>query len=169
MRPQRIPHRPLYPALGHARNVQDLAVGSDSGVWFVSNTNNIIGEYNYINQTITAYIPPPSYSAVSTIAAGPDDNIWTNANAHIDVYVLKVLTVNPKHLTFTTVGQMLSFKVSEVGTTHWTAQSSNTAVATVAQGNISRKFNVTATGSGRCVITVSDAIGNLINVKVTVP
>src|SRR5215472_3212189 len=154
---------------GFKRNVQDVAVGPDQGIWFVSGTGAIIGEYNYKSQTVTGYIPPQSFAGPLSMIAGPDENVWTSAGQNVDVYVLKVLTVNPKTLRFTGIGQQLSFRVTETGTSHWSAQSSNLAVATVAQGGNQRTFVVTAVGSGKCVITVSDTIGNLINVKVTVP
>ncbi len=153
---------------GYQGNVQDLTIGPDEAVWFVSNNDNVIGEYNFVTQTVNAYIPPSSFSNSYAITAGPDGNIWATANGKMNVYVIRVLTTSPKSLTFSSSGQMLPIKVTETGTTHWTAQTSNSAVASVVQGTNSRTFEVTANEPGTCHITISDAVGNLVSIHVKV-
>jgi len=155
---------------GFSGNVQDLTIGPDKAVWFVGSLGNpdVIGEYNYITQTITAYIPPNNSFGSFAIVAGPDGNIWATNRGNMNVYVLKVLTVSPRALKFTNAGQVKAVKVTENGTYHWTAQSSNTLVATVAKGPNAHTFEVTSVGSGNCVVTIADNFGNSFNVKVTV-
>jgi len=58
--------------------------------------------------------------------------------------------------------------VTESGTAAWTATSSNTGVATVAQGSPASHFTVTSVAAGSAKITVSDAVGNSFVVHVTV-
>jgi streptogramin lyase len=155
---------------GYDGNVQDLTIGPDKAVWFVASRSNfnIIGEYNYLTQTVTAYVPPNSSYASYAITAGPDGNIWATSRGDMNVYVLKVLTVSPRSLKFARTGQVLSVKVTENGTYHWTVQSSNTLVATVAKGPNAHTFEVTSVGSGTCVLTIADNFGNSFNVNVKV-
>jgi virginiamycin B lyase len=152
-------------------NPEDLAVGPDNGIWFVSNQYSVLGEYNYTTNTVTAYMPPSGGNAPFAIVAGLDGNMWATApggKGQIDVYVLKVLTVYPKKLKFTSDGQTLSIRVTEHGVYKWTAVSSNQNVATVAKGPNAHTFEVTSVGSGTCVVTIADNFGNSFNVKVTV-
>ena len=51
---------------------------------------------------------------------------------------------------------------------YFTAQSSDTTVATVAQSNSQNAFIVTAVKSGTCKVLISDAYGNTVSVPVTV-
>jgi hypothetical protein len=153
---------------GYVGNVEDLTIGPDKAVWFAGSSPNVIGEYNYLTHTITAYIPPNNSFGSFAITAGPDGNIWATSRGDMNVYVLKVLTVSPRSLKFTSTGQATAVKVTENGAYHWTAQSSNVLVATVAKGPNAHTFEVTSAGSGTCVVTIADNFGNSFNVKVTV-
>jgi VCBS repeat-containing protein len=84
------------------------------------------------------------------------------------VLVTNPITVTPIKLSFSNSGQKKTVNVSETGTSSWTATSSNTAVAKVAQGHSKSSFTVTSVGNGSCKITISDSVGNSVAVKVTV-
>jgi spore maturation protein SpmB len=86
----------------------------------------------------------------------------------IDVLVIDPIKVTPTQLTFSGAGQMMAVMVSEKSVSSWTASSSNTAVATVAQGGSASTFDVTSVGVGTCKVKISDSVGNSVSVKVTV-
>lgn len=154
---------------GTAGPAQDLFRGADGKVWFVGSTAGVVGNIDPRTFTITAFVPPDQSDRPQALALGRDGNFWmTTATGHIDVYILNVLSVAPSTLTFASVGQMLALTVKESGTRKWTAASSNTAVATVAQGSPPSKFIVTSAAAGSCTITVKDSIGNSFGVGVTV-
>ncbi|HEY5095003.1 MAG TPA: hypothetical protein VII69_07815 [Candidatus Eremiobacteraceae bacterium] len=88
---------------------------------------------------------------------------------HIYVLVVNPLSVTPTKVNFTGDGQTKTLVAAENGTTAWTGTSSDTAVATVSQGSPSTNFIVTSVGSGSCKVTIADAAGNSVKVKVTVP
>lgn len=146
-----------------------LAVGPDGNPWWVSAQNNLIGQYDVPNQTMNFYYTPANFGQGNSLTAGPDGNIWSvDTSRTVDVYILKVMTATPASLTFATHPSTQSTTIAEAGTTAWTATSSNTAVATVAQGSPASKFNISAVASGTCKIIISDAIGNSFVVHVTV-
>jgi virginiamycin B lyase len=154
---------------GTAATAADLTRGADGKVWFVGSTAGVVGNIDPKTFTITAFVPPSQSDRPQALALGRDGNFWlTTATGHIDVYIIKVLSVTPSTLTFTSVGQMQTLTVAQTGTKKWTATTSNAAVATVVQGSPASKFVVTARGSGSCTITVKDSIGNSFSVSVTV-
>lgn len=157
-------------AWGMSLGAQDVASGPDRQVWFVGGQNGVIGEIDPLTLALTAYIPPVQTDAPLNFALGHDGNWWTTTQTgHIDVYVLKVLSVSPSSIAFTGKGQNKNLTVAEAGVTAWTASSTQPSVATVAPGTASNVFVVTSVGSGKCVVIVQDSIGNSFQVKVTVP
>jgi streptogramin lyase len=133
-------------------------------------TNTGIHEIDPTTLAITDFIPPNTGFTNTTLVMGPDGNVWVGAYHNvINVYIPKPLSVSPKSITFTGNGQMKTLTVTENGSHAWTAASSNTAVATVAQGGHANQFVVTSVGTGTAMVTISDAIGNLFKVKVKVP
>jgi virginiamycin B lyase len=150
-------------------NIEDMIVGPDGNPWFMD-TNTGIHEIDPTTLAITDFIPPNTGFTNTTLVMGPDGNVWVGAYHNvINVYIPKPLSVSPKSITFTGNGQMKTLTVTENGTHAWTAASSNTAVATVAQGGHANQFVVTSVGTGTAMVTISDAIGNLFKVKVKVP
>lgn len=149
-----------------------IAAGSNGNLFF-----NQIGSAKLGVSSTASHIRyidlPTANTTVSDLASGPDGNIWMTAadgpGSEVLVYVLRVMSVMPPNITFTSVGQMQTITISERGYHRtWTAQSSNTNVATVSLGSGADQFVVTAVGSGTCTITVSDLTGNSIAVPVTV-
>ena len=149
-----------------------IAAGSNGNLFF-----NQIGSAKLGVSSTASHIRyvdlPTASTTVSDVASGPDGNIWMTAEdrsaSEVLVYVLRVMTVTPSSISFSSVGQNQTITISERGYRRtWTAQSSNTQVATVSPGSPSDQFVVTATGSGTCTITVSDLTGNSIAVPVTV-
>ncbi len=146
-----------------------LTKGPDGNPWFAVSGYNIIGEMNVVTTQMTIDYPPSAFNQDYALTAGPDANIWAvDDGGEIDVYIIDVLSVTPKNLTFTNAGLMQSITVSQSGTTKWTAKSSKTSIATVAQGSSADIFNVTSVAAGKAQITVSDAKGNSFAVSVTV-
>lgn len=147
----------------------ELSIGPDKNIWFIGFYGGI-GDLDPVNLSITGYLPNYVADQTYTLALGPDGNFWiASETGHIDVFILKVLSVNPAIIGFGFIGQQQTVTVAEQGTKKWTASSSNTAVATVAQGTPGNKFVVTAIGSGSCTVTLKDKIGNRIGVPVSVP
>jgi VCBS repeat-containing protein len=108
---------------------------------------------------------------LNAVTTGPDGNLWVDTvggTPDVDVFVADPLTVKPSAVSFSAVGQRATLKVTQKGSTHWTAASSNPAVATVAPGGTKATFTVQAVGNGTCTITISDGAGNSVAVKVTV-
>ena len=156
---------------GAQETFQISTVGADGAPWFESGNNNVIFRINTSTGAVTTFSPPfQSSERPDSIASGPDGNLWVTTVGldNVYVHVLKPMTLTPKSLTFTAAGQNQTFTVSESGTTSWTASSTNTAVATVAQGSPANTFKVTSAGVGTCKIKVSDAVGNSASVSVTV-
>lgn len=143
--------------------------GGDGNPWWTVSGSNEIASYNTTANSLTVLFPPTGFSADYGISAGPDGNIWAlDTLGKTDIYILHVLSVSPKTLTFTGHPQTQNITVTEPGTTAWTAVSSNTGVATVVQGTPANVFKVTSVAHGTCNITVS-AMFNSFVVKVTVP
>jgi streptogramin lyase len=159
-------------SFGSNETEQFGAVGPDGNPWFASGNNNLVFNIDTVTHVVTTFSPPLlAGERPDALQTGPDGNIWvtTVGQNHIYVLVINPLTVNPRKLSFTGLGQNKNLTVSENGTTSWTATSSNTGVATVAQGSPNSKFIVTSVGSGSCKVTIADASGNSVKVKVTVP
>ena len=108
------------------------------------------------------YFDAPAEYLPNYIAVGPDGNIWMSDDSlrQIEVFIVDPIAVVPDGLTFPNVGGMQSVTVTEQGTSVWTASTNNPLVATVAQGQMSDQFVVTATGTGKCGIVVADSKGN---------
>ena len=67
------------------------------------------------------------------------------------------------------MGQTVTLTVTENGFTSWTAGTNKGSVATVAPVNGQPdEFLVTATGAGKCTISISDAKKNIFNVPISV-
>jgi streptogramin lyase len=144
--------------------------GPDGEPWCASGNDGVIFRVNTSAHTVTTFTPPLSPGArPDAVAPGPDGNVWMDSvGDDIDVLVLDPMTVSPTKLSFSGNGQTMTVTVSENGVSSWTATSSNTAVATVAQGNSASTFAVTSVGAGTCKIVISDGAGNSVAVKVTV-
>jgi streptogramin lyase len=146
-----------------------LAVGPDGNPWFAVTSDNVIGEFNTSTDQLTIDYPPTAFNSDYALTAGPDGNVWAlDSGGEIDVYIIKIISVTPKNLTFTHGGLMQAITVKENGATSWTAKSSKPSVATVAQGSPASIFNVTSVAAGKTQITVNDGKGNSFNVSVTV-
>lgn len=151
---------------------QFAAVGPDGNPWFASGNNNVVFNVDTTTLKVNLFDPPlKPGERPNALQTGPDGNIWVTTVGQGDIYVLVLdpLSVVPTKVTFTGDGQTKTLVATENGTTSWTAVSSNAAVATVAQGSPSSNFIVTSVGSGSCKVTIADAVGNSVKVKVTVP
>jgi virginiamycin B lyase len=149
---------------------QFCARGPDGEPWCASGNDGTVFRINTTSHTVTTFTPPLGSGArPDAVAAGSDGNLWVDSvGGYLDVLVTNPMTVTPTKLSFSAPGQKKTVSVSETGTRSWTAKSSNTAVATVAQGSSKSSFKVTSVGKGRCKITISDSVGNSVAVKVTV-
>jgi virginiamycin B lyase len=148
---------------------QFCARGPDGEPWCASGNDGTVFRINTTSHTVTTFTPPLGSGArPDAVAAGSDGNLWVAVGGYLDVLVTNPMTVTPTKLSFSAPGQKKTVSVSETGTRSWTAKSSNTAVATVAQGSSKSSFKVTSVGKGRCKITISDSVGNSVAVKVTV-
>ncbi len=159
-----------YNPYGFSGSGKYLAVGPDGDPWFGTNSASVIGEFDPSTLQMSYYYPPTNYGAANALTSGPDGNIWTidNGTRGIQVYILNIISVSPSSLTFTATGQNSNVVVTQHGTTAWTASSTNTAIATVAQGSPADTFKVTSVGAGQCKIIVTDSVGNSFPVHVTV-
>src|SRR6202042_3265 len=149
---------------------QFCSLGPNGDPWCASRNDSNIFDLDTTKHTVTTYTPPLG-SGVSpdALAAGPDGNVWIDTvGGAIDVLVTNPLKVTPKSLKITGTGTKQTLTVSENGVSTWTATSSNTSVATVAQGKQKTMFTVTSVGSGKCKITLADAVGNSVAVNADV-
>ncbi len=146
------------------------ARGPDGQPWCASGDDGTVIRVNVASHTATTFTPPLSPGArPDAVAAGPDGNVWVDTvGGDLDVLVMAPITLSATKLTFSGPGQMQSVTVSQQGVSSWTASSSNTAVATVAQGANSSTFDITSAGAGTCKVTIADGVGNSATVKITV-
>jgi streptogramin lyase len=163
----------FFNGFGFSGSGKAMTVGPDGNPWFCTGTQSTIGEFNVSSGSMSFFLPPNNFGSSTTcnsLTAGPDGNIWAvdSSARSINVYILNVIGVSPTTLTFTGTGQNQTITVTEPGTSAWTATSSNTGVATVAQGSPASHFTVTSVAAGTCKIIVTDAIGNSFAVHVTV-
>lgn len=144
--------------------------GPDGEPWCADGVDGVIFRVNTSAHTITTFTPPLSPGArPDAVAPGPDGNVWMDSvGDDIDVLVLDPIKVSPARLSFSGTGQTMDVTVTENGVSSWTATSSNAAVATVARGNSASTFVVTSVGAGSCKVTIADASGNSVAVKVAV-
>src|SRR5579872_1385463 len=151
----------LIPAPDTGNNaLEDMAIGPDGNPWFTGD-GTAIHEIDTKTLKITDYTPPNIGYSNYTLVTGPDKNVWVGAYQNvINVYIPHPLTVAPKSIAFTAIGQMSTLTATQSGTNAWTATSSNSNVASVKQGSAADKFIVTSVGSGHATVTINDAIGN---------
>ncbi len=149
---------------------QFCARGPDGDPWCASGNDGNIFRVNSKTHKVTTFTPPlGSGVRPDALATGADGNVWVDTvGGEIDVLVTNPITLSPRKLTFSAPGQHQNLSVSESGHSSWSAKSSNTAVATVAQGGSASSFKVTSVGAGTCRITISDGTGNSASAKVTV-
>jgi streptogramin lyase len=165
----------LFPGggtFGSNETEQFGAVGPDGNPWFASGDDNVVFNIDTATHVVTTFSPPLLVGErPDALATGPDGNIWvtTVGQNHIYVLVVDPLKVTPHKIAFTGTGQNVTVTVIEHGTNSWTAKSSDTSVATVMQGSQNSKFIVTSVGPGSCKVTIADAVGNSVRVKVSVP
>jgi len=118
-------------------------------------------------QGVHAYINPYQPGLIAT-AAGGDGNIWSvAANGDVVVYVLNVISVSPKSLTFTGPKQTAVLTVTYGGTGTLQAESLNGNIARVAPSG-KDAFTVTAHEAGTTQVVVGDSLHNSFPVNVTV-
>jgi len=115
----------------------------------------------------------PRLSSLGGLAIGHDGNIWFSQTNPVqdgmNVYVRRVMRVDPSSVVFSGVGQSHDVSVTE-SYYHdaWTASTSDPGVATVMQGNPQSVFAIESTGPGSATITIADAKHNDFQVQVTV-
>jgi streptogramin lyase len=157
---------------GSNETEQFCARGPDGQPWCASGSDGNIFRINTKAHTATTFTPPlATGSRPDALTAGADGNVWVDtigSSGQIVVFVINPMTVTPNKLTFSGTGLTQTLSVTEKSVAAWTAKSSNSAVATVAQGGSSASFNVTSVSVGTCTITISDAIGNSVTIRVTV-
>jgi virginiamycin B lyase len=149
--------------------LQFVTRGPDGNPWFATADGGVIFEVSTKTGAITSYTPPTSPEYPNTVATGPDGNVWviTIRTGHVLAYIPNPLSVTPRSLKFTSLGQAKDLNVVQHGTSSWTATSSDATIATVAPMGAS-KFVVTSAGVGKCKITIADAVGNFVKVAVVV-
>ena len=150
--------------------LQFCAEGPDGEPWCASRNDGNVFRVNTSSHTVTTFTPPlGSTDTPDALTAGSDGNVWVDTvGGKIDVFVSNPLKVTPDKLAFTALNRTDAVTVSEKGTSSWSASSSNTAVAKVAQGHSNSTFEVTSAGAGSCKVTISDGAGNTVAIKVTV-
>jgi virginiamycin B lyase len=158
-------------SLGFSSAAQELAPGPDGQIWISTGAaNGLIAAINPSTHVVTSFTSPFAGDFSNAIVAGPDKNIWvtTQAQGHVDTFILQVMTVTPKGITFTATGQNRTLTVSEPHTNAWKASSKNPLVASVAPGRSANRFVVTAIGAGSTTVTIADSIDNSFAIRVTV-
>ena len=135
-----------------------------------------IGKISLTGKIEEHLYPTPNrfVSYLGGLAIGTDGNIYfsqTNpVQDGVGVFLRLDVDVRPARVNFSGIGESRDLTVTE---THhvggWTASTSNSNVATVAQGGAQNIFTVTATGSGTATISISDSRSNEFDVPVTVP
>ena len=161
---------PFYNGFGFPSSGKFLTVGPDGNPWFGTSIGNELGEFDPTTNQMSYFYPPNNYGTSNGLTNGPDGNIWTvdSASRAVNVYILNVISVAPASVSFTAGGQSKTVVVTQPGTTKWTATSTKSSIATVAQGSQKSKFTITSVAAGSCKIIVSDAKGNSFAVHVTV-
>jgi streptogramin lyase len=150
-----------------------ITQGSDGNPWFTMQKNASVGTIDRKTGKVTVIPLPGGYSDSSSVTTGPDGNLWFLADApsapsQILVYVPQPLTVSPATLSFPQPTGSQTLTVSEAGRKKWTALSSNARIVSVKQSGPPNTFSVSAHAAGNAIITVRDAVGNYVQVPVTV-
>ena len=144
-------------------------------VWFVDEGSgpNEFGRLNIPSDTfakpLTPKPAPLKPCCAEFLTAGSDGNVYfTMDNAHVGVYVAMAMKLAPRSATLSVNGtQMFTVSEKKYGGT-WTASTSDSGIATVAPGQSSDEFVVTAHATGSCKITIKDDTGNSAVAKITV-
>jgi hypothetical protein len=157
-----------YPAnLGNGSNRQHSMVAGPNKLLYISGFGYVVG-YSPTNHVVhgRVYYPRGIYGT-PWIAAGPDEQLWTVTETNIAVLLLHKILPVPNNIVVS-VGNSMGLAVSEPKSNQkrFSAVSNNPSVATVF-GNGS-SFTVTGVGVGTTTLTVSDKIGNTLDVPVTV-
>ena len=102
------------------------------------------------------------------VAPGPDGQMWLNCSYTVYVDIIHPIVTHPGSVSVG-VGASQSLTVSEPNSFQkvFSAVSHNPAVATVTVAN-GHTFSVTGVSTGTTTITVSDKVGNSLDVAVTV-
>lgn len=114
---------------------------------------------------------PSIFQGPEQSISGPDGNLWFADfyGSDIGVYVIQVMTVSPKNLSFSVPNQTAQVDVSEKQYSGgFSAVSTNPGVATVAPVGPPGAFIVTSVGAGSCKIEISDSQQNSVSVRVRV-
>lgn len=135
-----------------------------------------IDEFSQVKLVVTGRIPTAP-GAGGPLCIGPDGQLWSagvsNGQFMVDVYLLHPLVATPSSV-LVGVGQntLLSIVEKRAYTKSFTAVSLDPSIATVAPAAQAKtggqNFTVTGVAQGSTIITVSDSIGNTLNVAVTV-
>jgi streptogramin lyase len=112
-------------------------------------------------------VPSPFSQTFTSIAAGPDGNMWGMGDETVNIYLRSRLDVRPLHLTLNPNNSAV-LRASYRGELSLSATSANPSVATVAPAKTLDDFVVTAIAKGKTTVTVQDPIGNSFVVPVTV-
>jgi streptogramin lyase len=160
----------LFNPYSYSFNGAMLTVGPDGNPWFGASTGNVIGEFDPGTAQMSFFYPPSNYGVANALTLGPDGNMWAvdSTNRSVQVYILNVISVSPTSVILTGPGKTANIVVTQPGTASWTASSTSTAIAKVAQGSPADTFTVTAVAKGQCKIIVTDSVGNSFPVHVTV-
>src|ERR1700730_12066499 len=128
---------------------QIATLGPDGDPWYSGGDAGVIFRINTSNGAVTTFSPPfVSGERPDSVATGPDGKIWVTGVglSHVSERVSNPLSVTPRSMTCPNPGSTKNVVVTENGAAHWTATSSDTSVATVAQGSPANTFVVTAVG-----------------------
>ncbi len=146
----------------------DMTKGAGNTIWWGGGFDSgDVVQYDVTANTYSVHVPPSGrINNPRTTIVGPDGNVWFAAvypgspsRMEIAVYVLNPIKVTPSSVSLTGAGSTQTLTVSQTGATQWTATSSNTGVATVAQGSSADQFVVTAVAAGTCKVTIADVAG----------
>jgi len=148
------------------RQQTPAAAGPNKNLYWITHNNEIV---EYSQQQLRAHrVVTQSVGSGPTMVAGPDGQMWQTKNLfHVDVFIVHPLLPTPTSMSLS-VGQQLTLSVTEPKSSQkvFTATSNASQIATVAGNGFS--FTVTGVSAGSTSITISDAIGNSIDVPVTV-
>jgi hypothetical protein len=146
-----------------------LTAGPDGNLWWGTGLS-FSGSLAVLNFTTGQHtFESPSHTYGVTLAAGGDGNIWAIDNqSNVLVYIIKTLSVSPKTLTFTKLGQTQTLHATYLGTSaDLTARSSKPDVVKLTRTG-SLAFAVTSVGAGSTSVIIQDREFNSFAVPVTV-
>jgi streptogramin lyase len=147
-----------------------VAAGPTSQLYWAGQTH-VLG-FNVFKHTVQRYGALPGAASDRSTLVGPDQNFWTklccfNGVERLGIDLLHLIVAKPSSVTVH-AGSSTSLSVSEKRGPNqtFTAVSNNPAIATVSGSGTS--FTVTGVSSGSTTVTVSDQIGNSLDVPVKV-